>query len=187
MRKHWMTFLAVVIAVYLLIGRGWGIKHRISQELQLDLFWGNSTIYHDNHDHLLHNDGVTVMVMEFSQQSGQYMQKQLTASLVWDVYPLPPQLQSEIYEGGCYTWDTPSTFAEMAKLPQVENGYWFFIDQTAHRNGTPRYGRKALDGLEARKPELIQAGYPGWEMPGAYALALYDLDSDTLYYFQKNR
>ena len=186
MKRRWLIFAVTIVVVYIVVGRGLGIKHQIGNELQLDLFRGNTTFYFDNHDYLLHNDGATVMVMKFSGQAAEYMQTQLANSLTWEAIPLPKQLQSEIYGRGCHTWATPSTFAEMAKVPQIQNGYWFFVDQTAYRKGTPRYGSKAVEGLKAREPETIQAGYPGWEMPGKYALALYDLDTGTLYYFQRN-
>ncbi len=179
MKKQWLTFFSVVIVVYVLIGRGWGIKYRIGQDLQLDLFWGNTTLYFDNHDHLWHNDGATVVVMQFTGQAAEAMRQQLYESIVWEVVPMPEQIRHIAYERA-HTWATPSRFSEMAKLPQIHRGYWFFVDQTQHRNSMLLYGYKALENLENQEGPWIR------DMPGAYALALYDLDTDTLYYFQRN-
>ncbi|MBP3701037.1 MAG: hypothetical protein J6I64_04050 [Lachnospiraceae bacterium] len=179
MKKQWLIFLAVLVAVYILIGRGLGIKHRIGEDLQLDLFWGNTTLYFDNHDHVWHNDGATVAVIQFTGQAAEAMHEQLDRSIVWEAFPVPEQIRRIAYEKA-YTWATPSTFAEMASLPQIQRGYWFFVDQTKQRNGTLLYGQKALENLEDQERPWMR------EEPAIYALAFYDSDADILYYFQRN-
>ncbi len=185
MKKQWITFFVVVAAVYLLVGRSWGIKYRIGQDLQLDLFWGETTLYFDNHDSVWHDDGATVMVMEFSGQAAERMREQLVQSLVWESCPMPDILHHIAYEKS-HTWANPSTFVEMAGLPEIQRGYWFFVDQDTYRNGLLLYGNKALDILGQRKDQAEKEFRPSWQLPSEYALALYDLDTDTLYYFQRN-
>ena len=179
MKKQWVTFLVVVIAVYLFIGRDWGVKYQTGEVLQLDLFWGDITLYHDNHDPLWHNDGITVMVMQFSGQAAERICDQMENSTVWESFPLSQRLRQIACERA-WTWDTPATFSEMVGLSQIENGYWFFVDQDKYRNGTLVYGQRALDGLGQQEGMMVR------EEPGAYAMAFYDLDTHTLYYYQRN-
>ena len=171
--KRWIVFGAAMAIVYLLIGHDMGIKHRIGDDLQLGRFWGETAVYFDNHDHIWHNDGAAVMVMEFDGQAAE--------SQVWEPLPMTDRMYEITYQES-HTWFTPSTFVEMAELPEIQNGYWFFVDQDKSRNGTLRYGESALENLGQQ--EIF--GTLTYRAPGGYALALYDVDTDTLYYFQRN-
>ena len=179
MKKRIITFVLVVVAVYLLVGRNVGIKYRLGQELKVDVSLAKITKYFDNHDHVWHNDGVTVAVLQFTEKNAQRLEESLEQSIVWTKTPMPEEFHKVAYEES-YTWADPDYFAEMANLPEITNGYWFFVDQDTYRNGTLVYGQKALDLLE-------EPDYNGHRiLPGGYGLALYDLDTHTLYYFQRN-
>jgi len=183
--KRWIVFLISAMLVYLVVGRDVGIKYRTGDDLQLDLFWGDMVKYFDNHAHVWHNDGATVLVMEFSGQAAENMQEQLERSLVWKACPMPEILHCIAYEKS-HTWAKPSSFAEMADLPEISKGYWFFVDQDTYRNGTLCYGNTALDPLEKEKIQAEKEFRQWWSLPGSYALAFYDLNTDTLYYFQRS-
>ena len=185
LKKRWVVFFTAIVVVHLLVGRDWKIKHRAGDALQLDLFWGDMVMYFDNHAHVWHDDGTTVMVMEFSGQAAERMQEQLAQSLVWERDPIPDILHDIAYEES-YTWATPSMFAEMAELPEISNGYWFFVDQDKYRNGLLLYGDNALEMLEQEKAQAEKEFRQWWRLPGDYAVALYDLETDILYYFQRN-
>lgn len=185
LNKRRIVFLGAIAVVYLLVGRDWSIKHRVGDDLQLDLFWGNTVMYFDNHDHVWHNDGATVMVMKFAGQAAEEIREQLAHSVVWESYPMSDTLHDIAYEKS-HTWATPSLFAEMADLPEIQNGYWFFVDQDTYCNGLLMYGDKSLKMLEQEKMQAEKEFRQWWRLPGGYAVALYDLDTDTLYYFQRN-
>lgn len=179
MKKRMIALVLVAIVVYVLVGRNVGIKYRLGKDLQLDLFLGKITTYFDNHAHVWHNDGATVAVLRFSEKSAEHLEKALEQSLVWSRTPMSEEFYHVAYERS-HTWAEPELFVDMAKLPEITNGYWFFVDQDIHGNGTLVYGQKALEqlGLYPLTGEI--------DLPGRYALALYDLDTHTLYYFQRN-
>lgn len=183
-KKQWITVALVVTAVFILLGRNFGIKHFIGRDLKLDLFWGKISFYFDNHDHLWHNDGVTAAVIQFSDSSGEGLRCQIENSMFWEAFPMPEKINCLAYEDS-YTWADPSTFAEMVGLPEIKQGYWFFVDQDTYRNGLLLYGNKAIENLEDQEAWEAR-GYRTREYPGAYALAIYDPATNTLYYFQRN-
>lgn len=179
MKKRLLTFMAAILIVYLTVGRGISIKHEIGKVLRLDLFWGDMEIHFDNHDHVWHNDGATVAVIHFSREHAETMRQQLEHSSVWNSNPMPEEFRLLAYER-CHTWAKPSSFREMAQVPLIEDGYWFLVNQDDFQHGILLYGQDAVDTL------VWESSWNAWHDPGGYALALYDRETDTLYYFQRN-
>ena len=179
MKKRMMVLILVAVVVYILVGRDAGIKYRLGQDLQLDLFWGKITTYFDNHAHVWHNDGATVAVLRFSEKNAKRLEESLEQSIVWSRTPMSEEFYYVAYERS-HTWAEPELFVDMAKVPEITNGHWFFVDQDTYRNGTLVYGQKALERLNLSPLTGEKT------LPGSYCLALYDLDTHTLYYFQRD-
>ena len=120
MKKRMMVLILVAVVVYILVGRDAGIKYRLGQDLQLDLFWGKITTYFDNHAHVWHNDGATVAVLRFSEKNAKRLEESLEQSIVWSRTPMSEEFYYVAYERS-HTWAEPKLFVDIVKELMEQN------------------------------------------------------------------
>ncbi|HHX23158.1 MAG TPA: hypothetical protein GX723_03965 [Thermoanaerobacterales bacterium] len=84
----------------------------------------------------------------------------------WQKLPLSENVHLIIYGGEKDNVGYNYNFAKSFGIPQIKNGYWFFSDR--HNKSTSP--EKDVDLFERRSFN--------------FTLAIYDIDTNTLYYFE---
>ena len=180
MRKNIATLILVVIILYSFIGRSLQIKKQIGDTIHLDLFWGVVSKYVDEQDSMIHNDGELAAVIRVHSMTEESVVQQIEKSIVWERFPLPEELCEVTYDYKL-TKSFQSSFAEVMYMPNIENGYWCFLDLDEHRNDRILYGKEAVQDMIW--PEGQEHFY--LDYPGEFVIAIYDLDHHKLYYFYR--
>lgn len=109
-----------------------------------------------------HGDGTYYIILDCSDDQEQA----LSIVADWETLPLSENLELMLYggtrEGVIYGYD----LAETAKIPKIENGYYYFYDRhsesTDSRDDSELFERSSFN----------------------FSLALYDVDTSTLYYVE---
>lgn len=157
------------IAAMLLAGCGGsaGIKSGISKRLSLDCSSAEITESYDSHGGFL-GDGTSFYALQFADGS---QVAQISGSTEWKPLPLTDTLKTVAWG----LQDDEHDFAPMIikdndwdhpLIPHVENGYYFFRDRHSYATD-PKDDSMLLD--ESR---------PSYN----FTLAIYDTDTDILYY-----
>lgn len=113
----------------------------------------------DTHDGF-HGDGSYYLILDCSENK----EKALENIKVWKKLPLSKNLELIMYgnESGTYGYK----LAEEAKIPEIENGYYYFCDR--HAESTDSSDDSNL---------FNRASFN-------FTLAVYDSDTDRMYYFE---
>lgn len=161
--------LAALMASALAGCVGGDVKSGISKRLSLDCSSAEIMQSYDSHGGFL-GDGTSFYALQFSDSS---QAERISTSGDWKPLPLTDTLKAVAWG----EQDDEHDFAPMIikdndwdhpLIPKVENGYYFFLDR--HSNATdPKDDSMLLD--ESR---------PSYN----FTLAIYDTDSDILYYSQ---
>ena len=154
MKKMIIIFLIVVVAV----GTGMLIKN-IGFE-QFGFSKNEYTIIDEYNTHgVFHGDGYYYLILDCSANKD----KALKTIEKWNKLPLSENLESVMYGGLTYNG---LSLAETARIPKVENGRYMFKDRFPKSKN-----RKDDTNLMGR---------------GAYnfSIAIYDCDTDKMYYFE---
>lgn len=139
----------------------WQVLSQIGRQLDLDLSRALLEEYRDTHGGF-HGDGDTFAKITFPADAAMEAEDHLKYGTPWwSALPLTEELTRVLYGGG---ENRPLFTDESGKvlLPEVEKGYYFFYDAQAHA-----YSGQSL---------FSRASYN-------ITVAVYDADSDTLYYF----
>lgn len=101
-----------------------------------------------------HGDGVRLAVIRFDAPVDTAA---LAAADGWSVLPFRSDLAQLLYEGMEGVWPSAT------RIPEIGNGYWYFLDRCSAQSSD--FGR----------PFIERAAYN-------FTTALYDADTQTLYY-----
>lgn len=173
--KNWIILFIITIclaalAYFAFIVRENGIflisrsvKNNMSDTLGIDVREGTEIAYNDSHGGF-HGDGLTFAAISFSDNA---VSKALSNNKNWHPMPLSGELSILVYgietehsRNGPYLTDEDGK----AIIPDIQNGYYYFIDRY-NQNDT----KKSDSGL------LDRYSYN-------FTIAIYDTDSDILYY-----
>lgn len=140
----------------------------ISKELRVDVSAGTVQQNQDTHGGFL-GDGHCVVELSFSHEDRPALLAEIQKSSFWKPLPLTQNLTYALY-GGDFGDGEKSPYFDNEDgqpfLPEVENGYYFFLDR--HSESTH---------LTDDAPLFSRASYN-------FTLAIFDLDTNTLYYFE---
>lgn len=131
-------------------------QKEISHALGIDISNGAVEAYNDSHGGF-HGDGTSYASIRFPDDS---IAKELSESSAWKTLPLSKNLSVLIYGAGAglTNKDGENSF------PVIQNGYYYFIDR--HDQSTDIYDDTNL---------LDRNSFN-------FTIAIYDTDTDTLYY-----
>ena len=117
------------------------------------------TVVEENDTHGgFHGDGTYLLVLDCSENK----ERALELVKEWKAFPLSENLKTVLYGNDTYI----SLLAEETKIPEITNGYYYFYDR--HSESTD-----ASDDTNL----LSRASYN-------FTLAIYDSDTDRLYYVE---
>ncbi|WP_303873615.1 hypothetical protein [Eubacterium ramulus] len=140
---------------------------RISKTLDLALAQGNLIENVDTHSGS-HGDGDSLQTWTFAEDS---LLKQIQADSAWKSFPLTENLEALLYgvtydEGLSVTVVGPYVSFSEEQLPRVEHGYYYFVDRQAES-----------EQQNSDEQILERVSYN-------FSIAIYDTDTDTLYYVE---
>ena len=140
---------------------------RISKTLDLALAQGTLIENVDTHTGS-HGDGDSLQTWTFADDS---LLKQIQADSAWKPFPLTENLKALLYgvtydEGLSVTVVGPYVSFSEEQLPRVEHGYYYFVD---------RQGESEQQNSDEQILERVSYNF---------SIAIYDTDTDTLYYVE---
>lgn len=165
MKKSCLLIIVLVI-VFMVAGCSLGSNQDyIAKQISLD-FPKSLTIEHmDNHGGF-HGDGEKYAKIEFDNKNGLKILSQIENSNRWNEMPLTENLNLIMYGGIKDNMEYAYNLAEKSGIPEIENGYWYFIDR--HSKST--------------NPESDIELFSRYSFN--FTLALFDVDNNTLFYYE---
>jgi len=139
----------------------------MSQTLQVALAQGIMIENVDTHGGF-HGDGQSLAVWKFDDNSAL---EQILTDSDWKELPMTDNLEALLYG---VVYDTGLSITEIGpcvdfseeQLPQIQNGYYYFVD------------RQAESEMQHSDAQIMERASLN------FSIALYDVDTDTLYYIE---
>ncbi len=165
-KKQYKHLLLLVMVILFLTGCfSESINKRISRSLGIEIPKDIKIEYEDTHGGF-HGDGETVAVVEFNNSIGEDIQSEMLNNEDWNKLPLSENLDLIMYGGKKEGMDYAYNLAELLDMPSIENGYWFFDNR--HSNSiSPKEDSNLFN----------QSSFN-------FTIAVYDIDTQTLYYLE---
>jgi hypothetical protein len=166
MKKQYKHLLLLVMVILLLTGCfSESINKRISKSLGIEIPKNIKIEYEDTHGGF-HGDGETVVVVEFNNSIGEDIKSKISNNEDWNSLPLSENLDLIMYGGQKEGIDYAYNLAEALDMPPIENGYWFFNNR--HSNSiSPKEDSNLFNQYSFN-----------------FTIAVYDIDTQTLYYLE---
>ena len=136
-------------------------QERIAKELGLDATDGTEVLHYDSHSG--NGDGASCYALQFSDYA---MAESIRDQAGWASLPMDETTTLLVYgqsDNACCVGPYLTDSSGSPLLPEIENGYYRFID------------RQADDKALSSKPILERSSYN-------FTVAVYDEDLDILYY-----
>ncbi len=166
MRKHICSIFILFSLLIVLNGcqlQTFSSKNEISRELGVDVSKGEQLAYTDSHGGF-HGDGQTFAALKFPDDT---LLNEIASSHDWHPLPLSENLTAAVYgisDGNSSVGPYLKDEEGEPVIPEIQNGYYFFLDRHS----------ESRDSHDDR--ELFQ------RFSFNFTIALYDVDTDTLYY-----
>jgi hypothetical protein len=163
--KRYKYLLFLMIAFLLSSGcHLFSINGRITKSLGIDIPQDLEIPYEDTHGAL--GDGDTFAVVDFNEDTAEDFLISISENTDWYPLPLSENLSIMLYGGEKEGVNYSYSYAEEFNIPAALNGYWFFNNRHAKRI-SPKDDSNLL--------ELSSANF---------TLAIFDVDTSTLYYWE---
>ena len=146
-----------ILWIYIVIAILFGRYFLISSEIEISVPITAKMDYKDSHGGF-HMDGETKAVINFSEKQAQKFIKKIQSNEHWYELPMDELLQRHINK----------LAEEEMSIPVIQNGYWFVLDRSSMAINEYYYDRIFYRGCEN------------------YSVAIFDIDSNTLYYFKED-
>ena len=118
-------------------------------------------------------DGITFEIIKYAGNAAESARNSLelhakSSDSHWNSFPMTENLQLALY--GSYDASTHTHYGSFpeCKLPQIKNGWWFFENRHSRAKSQYRYDDRELFSLFSFN----------------FTAAIYDADTDTLYYME---
>lgn len=166
MRKHICSIFVLLSLLIVLNGCQLHIfssKNEISRELGVDVSKGEQLAYTDSHGGF-HGDGQIFAALKFSDDK---LLEEIESNDDWNPLPLSENLTAVVYGISDENSSVGPYLTEEEGepvIPEIQNGYYFFLDRHSESRDSHDDG------------ELLQ------RHSFNFTIALYDVDTDTLYY-----
>ncbi len=159
-------FLFGIMAIICITMIGWCNQEQvqISKNVGVNAYSGRIVSSVDTHGGFL-GDGEKITILHFSDKQ---CLKDIEKSLKWNAYPLPENLAAIIYGykdelKGRIILPVVKNEEEAPIVPMVQRGYYCFINREENSS-------RSIDTIFIR--------------PRNFTVAIYDLDSDIMYYIE---
>ena len=166
--KRALSLILAFLGIFLLTACGGTASEaeRISKRIDLSVDGGNVEIFTDSHGGFL-GDGETYAKVTFSDET--FCDK-IKQSSKWSALPLTEALNIVVYGGEMKNGYSRDSFIvdeeDRLLIPTINNGYYFFKDRHSEskdsKDDTSLFERNSLN----------------------FTLAIYDIDSKTLYFYE---
>lgn len=166
MKKQYKVLLLFMICVLLCTGCFKASNVEIvSQSIGIKIPESIKIAYEDSHGGFL-GDGETVAVIEFDESTGEEIQSEILNNKDWYNLPLSENLNLIMYGGKKNNINYGLNLAEKLDMPVIENGFYFFFNRHSDR-----ISRKDDSNI------FDQHSFN-------FTIAVYDIDTQTLYYLE---
>ncbi len=168
MRKIYLSALMFfsIILIIITACSSSNLAEEVSKTIGIDLSNGTVSQSTDSHGGF-HGDGITYIKMTFSDKESKTIAKAIENNERWNKLPLTANLNIALYGKESSSGSIgPFVTKDDGKVlfPMVENGYYFFID----RHNESKDVKDDTDILNRYSFN--------------FTIAIYDIDSQTLYY-----
>jgi len=139
------------------------IDNELSKNLNTKIISGDIIKNEDTHGGF-HGEGERIIVIKYNDDSINSMLSNIQDSGKWSEIPLDENLNLLMYGGRKGDTFYQNEFAKKAGIPKIEHGYYYFINKQTNDQNTDILNSPSLN----------------------FAIAMFDSDSNTLYYFEKD-
>ena len=137
------------------------IDNELSKNLNTKIISGDITKSEDTHGGF-HNDGERIIVIQYNDDSANTILSNIQENGKWNEFPMDENLNFLIYGGKKGDMYYGYEFAKKAGIPKIEHGYYYFLNKQTNNQDTDVLNSPSLN----------------------FVIAMFDSDSNTLYYFE---
>mgnify|MGYP000900384322 CR=1 FL=1 len=137
----------------------------IAKQINIDMPNLLTIEYWDDHGGF-HGDGEKYAKIEFDNKNGLNILSQIENSNRWNEMPLTENLNLIMYGGIKDNMEYAYNLSEKSGIPEIGNGYWYFIDR-----------HSKSPNVESDIELFSRHSFN-------FTLAMYDVDNNTLYYYE---
>ncbi|MGO1469893.1 MAG: hypothetical protein ACTHW2_07710 [Tissierella sp.] len=170
MKKKHFNILLLFLSISLILTACSSKKtiRNTSKTLGINLSDGIISKSIDSHSGF-HGDGITYVEIMFSEEEGDKVTEIIENNEGWRSLPLTNNLNTAVYGKKSLSGSTGPFVTDddgNSLIPIVDNGYYFFIDRQE-------------EGKEMKDDKKLLGGFSF-----NFTIAIYDTDSEILYYFE---
>lgn len=150
-----MTIILITVYIIFNICFGWHIE--LSSNIEVNIPILSKLEYKDTHGGF-HGDGETFIKVSLSGKQAEKVIDEIKNNKHWKRLPMSETMNK----------NSKSPFNSNMSIPEVNNGYCFFVDM--HSDVNDKYNENEM--------------YAEERFSKNYAVAVYDIDRNILYYYQ---
>ncbi|HQA59863.1 MAG TPA: hypothetical protein PK768_02455 [Tepidanaerobacteraceae bacterium] len=166
MKKQLKYIFLFLIFICLLTGCfSQALYKKISATLGIKIPANVKIEYEDTHGGF-HGDGESFAKIVFDPYQAEEILRQIESLDSWHELPLSENLHLIMYGGEKDNVEYAYNFAKSFGIPHVKNGYWFFVDRH-DKSSSPEKDENIFKRSSFN-----------------FTLAIYDIDTNTLYFFE---
>jgi len=137
------------------------IENLLSYKLSTKIISGDIIKSEDTHGGF-HNDGERIIVIKYNDDCANSMLSNIQDNDKWSKFPMDENLNFLIYGGNKGDMYYGYEFAKKVGIPKIEHGYYYFFNKQSNDQDTDILNSPSLN----------------------FVIAMFDSDSNTLYYFE---
>lgn len=152
----------------------------LSTVLGVDLSDGTISQSTDSHGGF-HGDGITFIKMTFADNKASLLAQEIEKATMWNKLPLTDNLSTAVYGKESETESHRGLVIDdegNRLIPKVNNGYYFFYDRSSESKD-PKDPKDSKDPKDPKDDTDLFNRYSY-----NFTIALYDTDTQTLYYYE---
>ncbi|SEW22787.1 hypothetical protein [[Clostridium] fimetarium] len=165
MRKSVLFMMILMMVLISLQGctQKRSINNELTKNLNTKIISGDVIKSEDTHGGF-HGDGERIIVIKYNADSVDSMLSNIQNSGKWSEFPLNESLNLLMYGGSKGYANYVYKFAESVGIPQIEHGYYCFVNRQTDSEETDILNSHSLN----------------------FTIAMFDSDNNILYYFEKD-
>lgn len=164
--KRYISIIGVLLMVLLISGCSIESNQAyIAKQINIEMLDVLSVEHMDDHGGF-HGDGQKFAKIEFDKINGLNILSQIEKDDRWNKLPLTENLNLIMYGGVKDNIEYTDKFAEKLGIPEMKNGYWYFIDRHS----------------ESIQPEKDMELFDRHSFN--FTLAMYNANDNILYFFE---
>lgn len=166
MKKTIILIVVIIVSTYVIWeGSDKSEIRYIEKQIGIDIPKALNMNYVDEHGGF-HGDGKTFAKLEFLAEDEEGILKEVEDNANWHELPLRENINLLMYGGMRGDRSYSYNLADNFEIPKIENGYWYFLD---------RHSESTDSSSDLRIFNRFSFNL---------TIAMYDVDSNTLYYVE---